>query len=333
MKKSVIVLMVLFSAVLFSCEKNQIIEGELTNSKTVSEGVSVINGRVVFKDDASYEKVYDELGTFSMEKRQQWIKSLGINTLGDIISTNLENDSYLEKMKNATLPPPFFTIVNKNGEFQIGSTIVWFDGNVQHFSKNESALVEIKKDPSKSKVFVEIKPIPLNIKSPNSRINLSVNQGANAKYQKPFTVGGTDFKHVYEVVRYPKYLNPPPAYVPGTNISGLTVIGVDTYVNIKLEYFKKNLIGNGGTWKPAGESRTIQYTLYGNVDGINWGSGVPSYGTGLTANQYIKIHSTTNTNFDTAVAIDVYGAISQQVNVSGYPTYSIPLPGASSTLW
>lgn len=313
MKTKLFALVLLATTTLFSCEKNQIIENEEETTISSGEEIRVKNGRLVFKNLDSFSKFYFDFGNLPQEEQQKWAIQKGIKTLEKEINESDSENEYIQKMRDVSLPPALYNILNSFGEFQIGEEIVWTDGMTQHIVKNETVLSGLKQNPSLSKKFSKItvsNSIEKNI--PNAKIILTGSQ-SSALNQTTYSVSGTQFKNVFEIVRY---------YVPLVNQN-------EAFILFKFEYFKQNAIGSGGTWKPAGESRKLSYNLNVKIDNGNvYNYVIPLITTSGQTN--LKIYPT---NFNPAttnpVSFDVTGSIYQKADPTGHVAYSF----SNTTIW
>lgn len=199
MKKIAIFTMFIFSASIFSCEKNDLSLGNAQVQTT--NDIKVIDGRLVFKNYDVFSKIYESLSKKKTDEQQDWAKSYEFTSLSKALENNYESDTYLNKMVNIQIPTLYFSILNAKGEFQIGNDIMWFDKNKRYVAKGEEQLQKIKENPSISFDFFELKPNLIKQKNQNNRINLSVNS-KDARHQSQFTIGDFLFKYVHEIYTF-----------------------------------------------------------------------------------------------------------------------------------
>lgn len=242
MKKCVVLVMLLLSIV--SCSTS-----EVENDKSESlEESQLKTERVFFKDWSHFAKEYQRISKLSNEE------IFGENNF----EFSINNDESREN-----LSPALNKFMNKNNEFQVGNEIMWFkDGDFYSFkTEDEKSLNDLKLNyknmpVSGNIVTSKIDESKLEKKGLNNRVYLNPRGGINAKYQRQFRrkayfdCGSTvnqgmphrDQKYVHEL--YAESIS-----------SGYSYI-CSLYLRVKLEWNP-----SGGSWRFAGEKRTIAVNL------------------------------------------------------------------------
>ncbi|WP_338766390.1 hypothetical protein WAF17_03675 [Bernardetia sp. ABR2-2B] len=247
MKKLSIVFLLFF--LFSSCEQQEELTSlEIATKKT--DNLTIKDKRFVFDNQEHFQSFMQSFTNKSEQELENWSKS---NTVKSLLITGVS-----EEFEQFNFPTAFKAIINENGEYQIGNSIVWYNDGFKYFVNNEEELKSIKENPSLStkKAKVESKIVG---KMPSlQRVVLGANT-IDARHQREFfqnNNSGSKRKYVHELVTYTEYLG---AYHPIFG-NGYTIISY-LYLNIKLEY-KGNR--RRSRWKPAGESRRVFYSLSGS---------------------------------------------------------------------
>lgn len=246
------ILSITLAMIILSCNNN--VENPSPNLKlSKNNDLQVVDNRVVFKDFETFS-IY--LKKLTVQPNLDYLKDQYVS-LGEALETksNSTNYNYLKKIESSDFPEYYKIIFNSDGEFQIGNTIVWFDGKIKHFIDKKENLNKIKLNPSLSKKFVEVKSIKIE-KTPNYRVS---NPNYDARHQHefyPLPAGGLH-KYVHELH---SYLD---TYYNGFNYQTMGVLEL----RVKLEWYGSS----SHQWKDSGESRQISVNISGNVQ--LWGNG------------------------------------------------------------
>ncbi|GAB3995590.1 hypothetical protein GCM10028807_36150 [Spirosoma daeguense] len=236
-------------------------------------------------------------------------------------------------------------LLNKNAEYMIGKTIVWFNDGYIHYIDNqdENLLQQIKSNPllskNKSEVKTKVMPVPEDDKSTMGTIG---GTSLYAWYQKPWALNcasGWWRKTVYELVSTAAQLGP-----YGQNYA----FEYTVFIRIKLEWW-----GSGGWQQNAGERRVVDVNLSGSV-GAQCNVVTPppfNFFRTYDTNSDITINLTgdnkgvaiQNNNYDCdgLIYYSINGYIRSKVYMNGTcngtlqtdSQYDVPGPSTSGTLW
>lgn len=229
---------------IFSCSKEK-------------EEINNQNDRLLFENMQEFNDKYLILSKInSKEELNFWAQSKNHSNL--LYSSDSLIENYSDALK---------TILNKDAEFELNDTIIWFNnGNLYAFSKNdEPNLISLKKHPEKCK---KIGSVNLNTIGESKLKSTNIGLGKlDARNQFQFTqqyyqpCGGTrralsgTRKYVHEIYDESYAYNPGP------------VIYSYLHLRIKLEYK-----GSKG-WKAAGEQREISVNVSGSANLYPSGAG------------------------------------------------------------
>lgn len=138
-----------------------------TASTTIDKSlVKVVNGRMVFADQNALDQVREKLGKLSIsvdgtKALADWEKSLNFASLRASANKEMFN---LEALQTAGKPtyafdlvnefgfPDFLaSIVNNDGEYQVGERIFWFHNKIKYQADSEAELLLIKQNPLSAK--------------------------------------------------------------------------------------------------------------------------------------------------------------------------------------
>ncbi|GAB3995604.1 hypothetical protein GCM10028807_36200 [Spirosoma daeguense] len=322
--------MLTFVTALLSCERYK----DTSVSPNNDLGVSIQNGRLAFKDKASFEKVLSQIRTISTEEEAaKWESKFNYASLRKY------NAAHRDKPKLEEMNLPIFNkvLLNENAEYIIGKTIVWFNDGYVHYIDNqdENLLQQIKSNPAlsknKSAVITKVIPVSEDVKSTMGTIG---GTSLYAWYQKMWSLNcsnGLERKTVYELV--------------STTIQGGqgNTFDYTLYIRIKLEWR-----GSSG-WRPnAGETRQV----YVNISGSVWAqcnviTPPPfSFNTWYTSNSDIHLNLTgtsgaralqnNGSTCDGLIHYSVNGEIYSEVHMNGTCSSTLQLTSPyhiSGTLW
>ena len=237
--KKVIILTLLFATLIsiFACQKDPV---SSYNQET--------SARISFKNDEEFMKTFDDLSKLSSkEEMDRWSKSKGYSNLLNSEDEDLE-----------TLPYAFLTILNKNAEFEMNDSIIWYhSGQLYKFAKqDEEEIQNLKMSPEKCQVAGHINTqVVESVEDRTATINTNT---VDAAHQYQFTQtsyqpcgGALTFtngvrKYVHEVRSY--------SYTSGyTSYNRL-------FLRLKLEYRTSN-----NKWRSAGEKREMEVDVFGDA--------------------------------------------------------------------
>ncbi len=254
------------STLFFSCKKNEITTAPL---QAAEPAVRTANGRLVFENTTAFYKVMEKMDRASANDRDAFENRHKFTSFRSVANHTGDDDALTENETDLRrLPPGIQTLLNANGEVQVGDTIIWYNKNVKHYIPNadENRLQQVKQDPSSSSLRGSY---TLTLTAPRSQLvqngvtggmntptaeYIYLSNNTDARHQREFyqyyPAGGTR-KYVHEVGVYTDY-----SYI-APNTCGQATYNYYTgcYLYIKLEWK-----GRHG-WNTAGETREINYDL------------------------------------------------------------------------
>jgi hypothetical protein len=320
MKKIAVFSLFLFAGVLFSCEKNDMATEDSPSGIQQKKGddLKVVNGRLVFKDDKVFARIYADLAKKSPEDLNKWAEQYDFVSLRTAIEKKQENDTYLNTMAASEfLPYSLLKIANANGEVQVGDKIYWFNGNKSYVVSNETELKNTKADPSGNKNVYESKMTRLDSKKlKNLSVVLPSNGGLDARYQYTFPYNSSfEFKYVHEVITIH-------VYVGGQWHS-------QAILHIKFEY--KN--PSNCCWNQAGDTRDVSYNIAGSVYFINtqYFNLSNTFSTNVSPYPISLAYWASPSNTPGNMTINVSGSIYQKAYVNGVA--QVPYTSSGTPLW
>ncbi len=223
-----------------------------------NENITFRNGRLVFKDEATFDKAMKSLFSIQAETFENqfsgytsWRKHniLLAPTEGKDINKNKEksNQQYPQVLYYDTnqpnLPTFLTTLINNKREYQIGNTIIYLEeGNVHLIPEEKEASLKVE-GWFDAKLLGEMKKGNLKVVNFNES-NGTERSGswADAKYQYQYNSIGHTFKQVFEVS----------AIRNDYGNKQTTII----YVKQKLVYWYKRW-WTSGSWEDAGDYRNV----------------------------------------------------------------------------
>jgi hypothetical protein len=248
-----------------SCKKDSFTQD--TGTAKVEITLSKANGRLVFPDVPSFYKTLERLDKTTPAELDKFEQQYGFSSFRSSIAKAGVTHNYTAAEEDlAMLPPGIQTVLNSTGEVQIGDDLVWYAGGTKYYAekKDEALMARIKQNPEictkKGKYTVTpVKPAgnstqpPANINEGHTPNTIYITNGADARHQREFWQNSPAAgwrKYVHEVAAYTDY-----SYV-ASNTCGQATYYYYTgcYLYIKLEW-------RGTKWRPAGESREINYNL------------------------------------------------------------------------
>jgi hypothetical protein len=231
----------LFILGIVSCKKS-------IDPSNKNQTIENINGRMSFTSSKVLGQTINDLKNKSIDELSAWrAKYNFVSFLNDKANAS-------SALFEFNFPRVYASIINSNGEYMVGDTIVWFNKGLKHMipNKNEKLLASIKNNPSLSKIKYEAGARQLN--DPSSRsiksksiMGVGLPEGTiDARYQKQFYLddGVNLRKIVFEIQNY----------VEGGPFGYNCLL----FTRIKFEY-------KGDKWKPAGEpmEKRITNLVYG----------------------------------------------------------------------
>ncbi len=279
-----ILLFLFFVVSMFSaCNKTEKLSPEATNgSNARTEGTALgentdeklpkakaVDGRLYFANTDEFVATIKSLQNRNESDYEQFEKNVGFSSLRTL-NKKLTKDSSQVKFKDFNFPPHFTTLLNQDGEVQIGDTLMLYHGNTQYFilKNKESAINALRKgqlsDADLKNVVLlkrEIKPFQFNtFPSPISggRVEaypLLIGQNVGFADTYYYNSGGVDFKIVFEIGHL---------YIPNYAVSYS-----EFYTRINIEYRQYSFWGS--YYAPVGENtdRVINsVTTYGKSPAI-----------------------------------------------------------------
>lgn len=181
------------ACIAMSCAKNN----ELQPIATVKqvEQISAANGRLVFSDYTAFNKTLEELHVLSEQKDgpmklTDWENKFHFVSLR---ATGVTEGAHLEQLQTNSKPTPatdllnsfgfpitYATLINANGEYQIGQHIYWYHAGFKYQASSESELTAIKQNPASAKVKFKAGSVPLNNPKMLAKIGRALGPGAVA---------------------------------------------------------------------------------------------------------------------------------------------------------
>ncbi|MFL5349108.1 MAG: hypothetical protein ACJ8AT_30275 [Hyalangium sp.] len=223
--------------------------------------VSIKNGRLVFENDEAFHETIAHLDKMDERELEAWEARLKIESYQERFKTLGRNNEAGELSaadeEFFKFPVSYRTVINVNGEVQVGDSILWYDnGNIYSVPSNDEALLQrIKENPSLATPKGKYSIARLSegvlgdseVKS-GQRVGIDMLGGLDARHQYEFYQygdTGSKRKYVHELFSYTQVTWYPDGYSYNSNL----------YLRIKLEWRGRS------SWKPAGETRNIKYSL------------------------------------------------------------------------
>ena len=301
MKKLCFLLLCLF---ILSCKK----ESQIMQSSK--------SDRLVFKDYQEYHETNLMLSKMtSLTDLQFWAQEKRHSTL------LLDQDTTL-----ADIPPSIKTILNKDSEFQIGDSIVWFhSGNLYTYAKDATYIEDLKTKPDayrrSGRIFTSACKIRRNtditMNSVHSEFQYQFERAAYQPCGGTLSYGGGHRKWVTELR-------------DATTQDGMTYHSI-LYLVIKLEW-------KVSSWKESQtEQRAVSYNLNGTVTYIlgsqseelwlNFPSGDFSCPYYVLGNLWIPESSCSGSNlwYQPYWNVNLSGEVTQHLNGDTNPPYYTPI--------
>lgn len=312
-----------FAGLLASCSDG------LIDEQTNQLPVKVENGRMVFLNSKVLYETIDKLNFMDDDAKKNWSNQFGFNSFFDLSSNDesmLDDESSI-----SNVPISFQRILNKNAEYQINDTIVWYNKGIKHFIPNqdESLLEKIKKNPELSTIKGEYFFSTFEERdTENARTTISLN-GLDARHQREFSYYGNRRKYVHELYTYTETVGVSSGYTFHTEL----------HLKIKLEWYGSS----SRKWRPAGESRQMNYSINYSIRVVNINTGytfisIPNSGyfTGNLANNVTRssdVDLLIGSAIGTTIYPDYFGHPTWDVEISGSIYHKIVDDPSSSNAW
>jgi hypothetical protein len=291
------------------------------------------NGRLSFASSADFSQYLRKLSQEKQEDLEKLTTDSKFVSLYKTLNAYAGKDETLtpelEALNTLDLPNFLSTVLNQHGEVQIGDSISWFSNNKQFFihQKDAGRLEDLKRNPG-----IDTRSLPAYAEkiSHSRQVHIELSGISDAG-----NIGDGKWQHEF-VAQYPNSGNR--KYV--VEMVGF-IVSNDRYLRMRIKLEWKG----SGSWKPAGESRSISVaiTSYANFISNNL-TGVYLVG----PNQSFNFSSTTSSilelpiaafdvtggiNYSSYWALTLYGTITMQI-VGDVPANIWTLSGDSSNpLW
>lgn len=260
--------------ILSSCSKQN--DAEPTEQITAKTDVSTLNGRLVFANQQSFDRVFnnlEEISTHDDSKKELALWESQHNFTSLRVAANDESAHLAEldtqgKVAQAykiltrfSFPSFYAAIINPSGEYQIGDKIYWFHDGFRYQAASESELAAIKNNPSQAQ-----NKFAAGSYTVNSGISKVGKGGIDSNFITNTVVQGNDpeayDRYNYEF-RYPQDYNSRRRIIYATTVyvedrgtnSGLKHFYTNIRFQLKLEYFNNYY----NKWYPSHEGYAYTY--------------------------------------------------------------------------
>ncbi len=298
--------------ILGSCKKN-LPEKEAALPQP-AENIKTQNGRLVFENNEAFYKTMEALDKSNDETRLNFEKKHDYTSFRNAMSNAGEDYAFsIAETELMNMPPSIQSVLNSKGEVQVGSDIIWYNNGTKYYvpESDEQQMELIKQNPAiatkKSSYFLKFSKPKNDLAPASGGITpnwVYLSNSADARHQYEFWQyypAAGNRKYVHELGVYTDY------YYVAPNTCGQASYNYYTgcYLYIKMEW-------RGRKWKPAGETREINYNI--NCSGstsVGRGCGIVDY-LGFSVN---PVASTTS-NGTYTITMSVFSGIT--VSNSGY---------------
>jgi hypothetical protein len=304
-----------FISGLSSCKKEPF-QKENPVQASLAEGIRTANGRLVFKDNEAFYKTMEVLDKSNDETRVNFEKKPGFISFRNAINNVAEDHAYsVAETELMNMPPAIQLMLNSNGEVQVGNDIIWYNNGTKYYVPETDAaqLEKIKQNPDmaaaakKSSYFLKFSKPKSNTGTSSGGIVpnwVYLSNSADARHQREFwqnSPAAGNRKYVHELGVYTDY------YYVAPNTCGQATYSYYTgcYLYIKMEW-------RGRRWKPAGETREINYNI--NCSG----STSVARGCGIVDNFGFNVNPVANTTSNGTYTITMFTFSNLTVSNSGY---------------
>ncbi len=251
---------------LSSCSKEQNVLPTQKVESINNTDLRVIDGRLVFPDIESFQKVRDDLWNKNSQELDAWEKSLNFKSLRTKKITQADTLS-LGLMNEFGFPMQYATLINQKGEYQIGSNIYWFHEGFKYQAASEKELQRIKNNPSiaeqkyaAGKGLTSLKHIALPSEGTGSFQNRTIkgaSSNGDGKFQTQFNLSNdanSQRRLSLENYTYAEVTSYNPVVAGSSYIRTIyTAIVLNEYC----EYYSRG----SKRWYRAGDERNTSYDL------------------------------------------------------------------------
>jgi hypothetical protein len=235
---------------------------------SVQDKAKVVDGRFYFANTIAYFDMLHLLANKNDNEYEQFEKKFGFASLRNF-NHKLAKDSSQIRFKDFNFPPQVATLLNQDGEIQIGDTLMVYHGNMQYFMlKSKSNFInalrkgQLSEADMKEAVLLkryikpfEIRTLPAPIGNGRAEAYphyLGQNVGLNYISEPEYSYGGANFRMVFEIGH---------SYIYGYGCSSSAF-----YTRINIEYYQYSIWGS--YYLPVGENTDrVIYSL--NASGIS----------------------------------------------------------------
>jgi hypothetical protein len=251
------------ASTLFSCSQKEQIQPAATvlSDTALSSSVKVANGRLVFANMTAFEQTYNDLTKLkgnepfaTWEKQFQFsslraASNVEIAHLEELDSQGKHAPAY-ELMNKFGFPVAYSSIINSNGEYQVGDDIYWFHDGFKYLAKSEDELAAIKSNPSTAKVKFSAGSKSISVKKVSNVGDRTYGYGqfSDDKYIYPFSLTN-DSRNRRRII-YCAYVY---KEAQGERQPGFFFYKSEIYIRIKYEYFSD---GTGNWYQAKGQNFT-----------------------------------------------------------------------------
>ena len=233
-----------------SCSKHDNEAAPTPAAATPTADVHVADGRLVFKDVATYQKTLAELKNKPEQELAAWEAALGYQSVRSLVPTEEEEGGLRHEFG---FPDNVATLINAEGEYQIGAKYYWYHAGQKHEFNSAADLAAAKQGKQVAHIILKAgykaaKPANITTGSRTGKNNVV---GADGKYQQAFCLDAncnSRRKIIYET------------YVYTDDVSSSTFYSA-LVLAVKLEYRTSS-----GSWKVAGDNRHIEININGNAE-------------------------------------------------------------------
>ncbi len=308
-----ILLFVFFVGSMFSaCNKTEKLSPEATNGNNArTEGITLgentaeklpkvkaVDGRLYFANTEEFFATVRSLQNRNEGDYEQFEKNVGFSSLRTL-NKKLTKDSSQVKFKDFNFPPHFTTLLNQDGEVQIGDTLMLYHANTQYFvlKNKESAINALRKGQLSDADLKNVVLLKREIK-PFERKEVKIASNGRTETALPWYIGpnvGLAQWHEYDYGGHRYRISFELGHFYSAGLLGFSYS--ELYTKIQVEYQYCNFWGCYFT--PAGENAdkilsVLNVTGFGRSGNFNY-SGSALTGQILNSSQqFYKVISSTN---------------------------------------
>ena len=226
----------------------------------------------MFKDALSMEMVRTELWNKDSKQIDEWEKSLKFISLrAESLGKESDGNNLLNEFG---FPNQYAALINREGEYQVGNKIYWFNKGFKYEASSEEELVGIKENPSiaKNKFRAGIYKPSVSVNRTIRDVNIYDNSTTrgDGKYPYQFNIWNdpnSQRRLSFENFIYVEEVTGDPGRAYGNYISYYTAVVFNEYA----EYYSRG----SKRWYRSNEPRVTSYDLY--VSGNAYGDGYSPY--------------------------------------------------------